>query len=74
VAGSAAAPAEGEGTGRPEVPATGSATVGGTAGAAREPEGGSSRKSPEPEVTVTDSEGSGSAGRLICEGRERCDS
>jgi hypothetical protein len=37
-------------------------------------DGGSSRKSPEPEVTVTDSEGTGSAGRLIWEGRERCDS
>ncbi|HEY5836302.1 hypothetical protein [Streptomyces sp.] len=37
-------------------------------------DGGSSRKSPDPEVTVTDSEGTGSAGRLICEGRDRCDS
>lgn len=34
--------------------------------------GGVSRKSPEPEVT--DSGASGSAGRLICDGRDSCDS
>lgn len=37
-----------------------------------DPDGGSSRKSPEPEVT--ESSGSASAGRLICDGRDRCDS
>jgi hypothetical protein len=43
-------------------------------GAGTGDDGGSSRKSPDPEASVTDSEGTGSAGRLICEGRDRCDS